>query len=321
MNVAVEFDQVTKAFRKRRKVTTALDNFTAHIPSGVSCCFIGPNGSGKSTAFNLLTGLLAPGEGSVKTFGHNPSADQKAVAKLSAIQLQSSKLFPSLTAEDMLTLWSHIYGNAKSPKSILTSLKMEYFKDRPIEKLSGGQYQLVSVASALIANAPLTILDEPTNNLSPEVKANVWDYISKYAKDREKTLIFSTHTMEDAEKYSDWVVLLNGGKTLYVGPTNELISKAFPLSQEISFTVSLEHSEDEVFKNELNKIMKNEVNVGQEKVDDGIAYIISTQPEEKDRILHDIARLDNIKDLNWRKKNLEDTYNEIVMKATPLELD
>lgn len=316
MNLAVEFDQVTKVFKKQKKVTTALENFTAKIPCGVSCCFIGPNGSGKSTAFNLLTGLLAPGNGSVRTFGWNPRTDQKAVAKLSAIQLQSSKLFPAVTVEDMLTLWSRIYQNAKSPQSIVKSLKMESFKHRPIEKLSGGQYQLVRVASALIANVPLTILDEPTNNLDPEVKANVWDYVSRCAENQKKTLIFATHTMEDAEKYSNWTVLLNEGNALYVGPTKKLIETVFPLSHEISFIVSSARSNDNGLQSELNCIKKAEAIVEHKKVGDGVKYTISTSTAEKDWVLHKIARHEGVKNLDWRKRNLEDTYNELVKKQT-----
>ena len=201
---------------------TAVDGLDFEIFKGQCFGLLGPNGAGKSTTLGLLEGMEEPTRGSVRYFGKPfPSDYQDRIG----IQFQATALQDFLSPFDNLKLFSSFYDDPSPIDQLVERFRLNDFLHRDTRRLSGGQRQRLLLALALVHNPEIIFLDEPTTGLDPRSRRDVWDLVSELKADG-RTLILTTHYMEEAEVLCDELLILSHGKTLLQGSPKKLIKEA-----------------------------------------------------------------------------------------------
>lgn len=204
----------------------AVDELSFNVRMGEIFGLLGPNGAGKTTVLACIEGILKPDAGTILVNGHDPVTEPTPVKQSLGVQLQSTSLLPELNVEEQIKLFMQLYGQRVTKEKIEALLEQfaltEKRKARP-NKLSGGQQQRLALVLALVSdNARIIILDEPTAGLDPQARHNVWNMIRRLRKNG-KTVIITTHYMEEAEKLCDRVGIIDHGKLLKLGTPKHLI--------------------------------------------------------------------------------------------------
>ena len=201
---------------------TAVDGLDFEIEKGECFGLLGPNGAGKSTTLAMIEGMEDPTHGSVRYYGDPlPSDYQSRVG----IQFQATALQDFLTPFDNLKLFSSFYDDPIPMDQLIEQFRLRDFLHRDSRHLSGGQRQRLLLALALVHNPEIVFLDEPTTGLDPRSRRDLWDVMTDLKADG-RTLILTTHYMEEAEVLCDELVILSHGKTLLQGTPEQLIKDA-----------------------------------------------------------------------------------------------
>lgn len=202
MKEAVTVSNVTKHFHRK----TAVNHISFSIEKGEIAAILGPNGAGKTTVISMILGLLKPSEGEIKLFNRVP--DDQQVREKIGVMLQEVSVMPGLKVDEILELFRSYYPNPLSMKELvsLTALTKEDLKTRA-EKLSGGQKRRLSFALALAGNPELLILDEPTVGMDTSSRHRFWQTIHRLS-DQGKTIIFSTHYLQEADDAAQRILFL-----------------------------------------------------------------------------------------------------------------
>lgn len=221
-----------KSFFKREYVTVnAVNDISFSIEKGEIVGYIGPNGAGKSTTIKMLSGILYPTEGTIKVNKLNPIDDRKKyVSSIGVVFGQRSQLEWSIPAEDSFDLLRDIYKLDKNEylntkEHLTTMLKITEIMKKPVRSLSLGERMRCEIAAALLHKPSILFLDEPTIGLDAVSKKIVRDFIKKINKERQVTVILTTHDMSDIEALAKRIILIGKGKILYDGSLNELKKK------------------------------------------------------------------------------------------------
>ncbi|MGQ0635616.1 MAG: ABC transporter ATP-binding protein [Planctomycetaceae bacterium] len=188
-------------------------------------CFglLGPNGAGKTTTIEILEGLLPATSGDVEILGLQWGRDAAAIRERIGISLQETKLSEKLSVLETLTLFRSFYPQGIDPARAMREVALTEKAQAWVGKLSGGQRQRLAVACALVGNPELLFLDEPTTGLDPQSRRQLWDIIRGF-KERGKTVLLTTHYMDEAERLCDRVAIVDHGKVISQGSPHELIS-------------------------------------------------------------------------------------------------
>lgn len=213
--------------RKQFGAVVAVDDVSFGIREG--CCFglLGPNGAGKTTTIEIIEGIREPSRGAVLYRGQPRTAQ---FAQQAGIQFQSTALMDFLTVREVLRLFGSLYRRTV-PATELTSLcQLEEFLERPANKLSGGQKQRLLLALALINDPAVVFLDEPTTGLDPQARRNFWTLIDNI-KAAGKTVVLTTHYMDEAEVLCDELVIMDHGRIKDQGSPRALLDKHLPLKR------------------------------------------------------------------------------------------
>ncbi|WP_353647736.1 ABC transporter ATP-binding protein [Nakamurella sp. A5-74] len=201
----------------------AVDGVSFIVDEGEFFGLLGPNGAGKTTTLEIIEGLREPDAGTVSLLGMKPWPRNAALLPRIGVQLQASAFFEQLTASEQLETFVDLYDQ---PRTRVTELlEMVGLTDKAgtrAEKLSGGQAQRLSIACSLVHDPDVVFLDEPTAALDPQARRNLWDVLREI-NDRGKTVVLTTHSMEEAEALCDRVAIIDGGKILQTGTPAELI--------------------------------------------------------------------------------------------------
>ncbi|PJY99517.1 MULTISPECIES: ABC transporter ATP-binding protein [Bacillus] len=234
MNEAVTVSNVTKHFQKK----TAVNNISFSIKKGEIAAILGPNGAGKTTVISMILGLLKPSEGEIKRFNRVP--DDKQVREKIGVMLQEVSVMPGLKVNEILELFRSYYPNPLSMKELisLTALTKEDLKTRA-EKLSGGQKRRLNFALALAGNPELLIFDEPTVGMDTSSRHRFWQTIHGLA-DQGKTIIFSTHYLQEADDAAQRILFFADGRLVADGSPMQLRSRM--QKQAVSFTMHSDES-------------------------------------------------------------------------------
>ncbi|MFG2094278.1 ABC transporter ATP-binding protein [Streptomyces sp. NPDC048612] len=187
----------------------AVDGLELEIATGGTVALLGRNGAGKSTTINMLLGLLPPSSGTVRLFGGPPEAAVRA-GRVGAM-LQDGKAIPRVTVRELLTFVTATYPDPMDVTEALELAGLEEFGGRRVDGLSGGQAQRVRFAVALAGNPELLVLDEPTAALDVEARRAFWRSMRAYAR-RGRTVLFSTHYLEEADEHADRIVVMDRGR-------------------------------------------------------------------------------------------------------------
>ena len=204
---------------KKYGETTALNNFTLELLRGEVVALLGPNGAGKTTAVRLLLGLTAPSSGSVRILGRDPR-DSDARTRTGAM-LQVAKVPEVLRVREHIDLFRSYYPQPLAAEEVVRIAKLEGLEDRMFGKLSGGQKQRVLFGLAICGNPDLVFLDEPTVGMDIESRRSLWDQIRMLSA-AGKTVLLTTHYLEEANMLANRVVVINRGQTVCEGTPAEI---------------------------------------------------------------------------------------------------
>lgn len=218
MPYLLEARNLNKSFGKSQVV----HNLSLKIENGECLAILGPNGAGKTTTFEMLEGLIQPDSGSINILGESWDSGRKKILPRIGVHLQETSLYKRFTVRETLVLFASFYQNAIPLNGLLKLVGLQDKIDVELRKLSGGQKQRVFIAAAIINNPELVFLDEPTTGLDPAARRDIWEII-KSLKAKGVGILLSTHHMEEAEALATRVAILNEGKIIAEGTTQNLI--------------------------------------------------------------------------------------------------
>jgi ABC-2 type transport system ATP-binding protein len=277
----------------------AVDGIDLTVYKGTCFSILGPNGAGKTTTVEILAGLRNRDSGDIEYFGKNIKTINRNIKRRIGVQLQSTSFLENLTVVETIEFFSGLFETHVSTNKLIETVSLNEKRKNRIKELSGGQLQRLAVA---VVNDPeIVFLDEPTTGLDPQARRMLWETI-KNMKENGKTVILTTHYMEEAEELSDEIIIIDHGNVIASGTVRELIN-------------SIEH--DNIVEFSVSNIKdSNSANAAQEKFSglkliDKMRYSITTQDVEKTLIkLFDIAKENNfmLNDIVIRKPNLEDVF-------------
>ncbi|OIS21726.1 spermidine/putrescine ABC transporter ATP-binding protein [Corynebacterium diphtheriae] len=212
---------LVKSFGEKQAVA----GITLSVYQGEVFALLGPNGAGKSTTIQMCEGFIKPSSGSVTILGMNPATEGDAVRRQIGIMLQSGGSYSGIRVSEMLDLAASYSENPLDPEWLLDVLGLQGVRKTTYRRLSGGQQQRLSLALAIIGRPRMVFLDEPTAGLDAQSRLVVWDLISSLKRDGV-TVILTTHLMDEAQALADRVAIIDRGKIIISGTTQELLTSA-----------------------------------------------------------------------------------------------
>ena len=204
----------------------AVDGVTFEVKRGEVFGLLGPNGAGKTTTVEILEGLNRADGGEVRVLGFDPAREGDKLKERIGVQLQAASLYPDLTVTELVELFSTFYAKRLPAGPLIDQLGLDERKGALSKELSGGQRQRLSIALALVNDPELIFLDEPTTGLDPQGRRSLWEHIERLQAEG-RTVLLTTHYMEEAEHLCDRVAIVDHGKILEIGAVDELISRHF----------------------------------------------------------------------------------------------
>jgi ABC-2 type transport system ATP-binding protein len=219
VTLAIEVEDLTMTYGTLR----AVDRVSLAVEEGEFVGILGPNGAGKTTTLETIEGLRRPDSGSVRVFGEPVWPRNAGLLPRMGVQLQASSFFERLTAREQIHTFAALYGVAAAKGDAwLERVGLVDKADTRVEDLSGGQSQRLAIASALVHDPELVFLDEPTAALDPQARRNLWDLLSGL-NDSGRTVVLTTHYMDEAEVLCDRVAIMDAGRILQLDSPAALI--------------------------------------------------------------------------------------------------
>lgn len=200
----------------------AVKGVSFEVKKGEVFGILGPNGAGKTTTLEMMEGLKKIDGGTATVNGINVAKHPYDVKEIIGIQLQSSSFFDKLSLVELLHLFSDLYVETKDPLELLREVDLEEKAKAKVKELSGGQKQRFSIASALVNDPVAIFLDEPTTGLDPQARRNLWDLVKQIQK-AGKTVIITTHYMDEAEYLCDRIAIMDQGQIIALDTPQRLI--------------------------------------------------------------------------------------------------
>jgi ABC-2 type transport system ATP-binding protein len=201
----------------------AVDGIDLEVAPGECFGLLGPNGAGKTTTIEICEGLTDPDEGTVELLGLNWRTGAKELRQRIGIQLQETQFPDKLTVEEAIRLFRSFYHRGIDVEESIKTAQLEEKRKARIGTLSGGQKQRLAMATALVGDPELLFLDEPTTGLDPQARRHLWDLVDEL-KRSGRTIILTTHYMDEAERLCDRVAIMDHGKVIALGTPKELIA-------------------------------------------------------------------------------------------------
>jgi len=280
--------------RKVYGETRAVDGVSFEVADGEFFGILGPNGAGKTTTLEIIEGLRRADSGEVKLLGLAPWPRNPALLPRIGVQLQASSFFEKLTAREQIRTWAALYG-VKPAKAdeMLDVVGLADKANTQIQKLSGGQAQRLSIACALAHGPDVVFLDEPTSGLDPQARRNLWDLLRDINK-QGRTVVLTTHYMDEAELLCDRVAIMDRGKILQIGPPAFLV-RGLDARTRISV-------ESGVIAEADARALVDDADV----VDDGVSLTVATRNAAP--VLAALAERNALRGLSVRGATLEDVF-------------
>lgn len=207
---------------KRYGELTAVDGVSFEVERGEIFGLLGPNGAGKTTTVEILEGMRNPSEGTAVIDGTEVTRDPRGVKAKIGVQLQSAAFFDNLVLLEIVSLFGSLYGRKADAREILGKVELLDKGKANYRQLSGGQKQRLSIATALVNDPVVIFLDEPTTGLDPQARRHMWDLI-KRLRTNGKTILMTTHYMEEAEELCDRVAIMDKGVIVALDTPDALI--------------------------------------------------------------------------------------------------
>src|SRR5271157_4715448 len=224
MMLAIEVKQLVKIYAGKVKALNGVD-FT--VKAGDIFALLGPNGSGKTTLMRILTTQLKPTSGEAHIFGFDVVKNDSEVRKNISYVPQETSVWTDISGFENLLIYAKIYGlPSKDRKNIiwdaLEGMGLDSIANNLVKTYSGGMIRRLEIASAMIIKPKLMFLDEPTIGLDPSARKIVWEKLTSFRKEYGTTIFFNTHYMDEADRYSDEIAIMDKGKMVKFGTASEL---------------------------------------------------------------------------------------------------
>jgi ABC-2 type transport system ATP-binding protein len=243
---------------------------------------LGPNGAGKTTTVEILEGYRQRSAGEVSVLGEDPAAHSRALRQRIGIVLQSGGIYSYVTPREALAHWASFYPTPREVEEVLALAGLQEKADVPSRKLSGGQLRRLDFALALVGDPELIFLDEPTTGFDPAARRSAWETVRRL-RDLGKTILLTTHYLDEAQELADRVAIMKDGRILAIGPPRRLGSGAS------SYRVAYRDQEGE---------------------------LIERTTDDPTQLLHELttaalARGERLEELSVGRPTLEDLYLEL----------
>ncbi len=286
----------------------AVNGLDLVIETGECFGLLGPNGAGKTTTIEILEGLLDATRGNVEILGMKWGTADNEIREEIGISLQETKLSEKLTVLETLTLFRSFYQQGIEPAEALGWVSLEEKLDARVGKLSGGQKQRLAVACALIGDPKLLFMDEPTTGLDPQSRRQLWDIIRRF-KDAGRTVLLTTHYMDEAERLCDRVAVIDHGKVIALGSPRDLIS-TLGGEHVVDFSLMPPNGSGILPSKDLKADLAALPAVRSVRMEDGIYSLAVTEPHIAIPALLDRLRSMNrqLANLSTRHASLEDVF-------------
>ncbi|MGA9286538.1 MAG: ABC transporter ATP-binding protein [Solirubrobacteraceae bacterium] len=247
---------------------------------------LGPNGAGKTTTVEILEGYRERSSGTVSVLGHDPQRRELALRKRIGIVLQSGGIYSQVTPREALRHWASFYSHPRDVGEVLNLMGLEEKADVRTRKLSGGQLRRLDFALALVGDPELIFLDEPTTGFDPEARRTAWETV-RSLKALGKTILLTTHYLDEAQALADRVAIVKDGRVLAIGPPRELSAGA------AHYRIAYRNSGGE---------------------------LVEIESDDPTRTLHELtgealARGEHLEELSVGRPTLEDVYLELTADA------
>ncbi len=295
-----------KGLRKRYGEVRAVDGVDLEVDEGEVFGILGPNGAGKTTTLEIIETLRDPDEGEISVLGMDAREDRRKIRESIGVQLQTTVFFEELTVWETADLFSSFYARPLPPDALLAMAGLEDKAGSRVNTLSGGQHKRLSIALALVNDPRLVFLDEPTTGLDPQARRHIWEMVGNLAG-RGKTVVITTHYIEEAEALCDRVAIMDHGRIIAMGAPRDLISAHVPQST-ISFrpTPALDRERLE----RLPGVVKA-------AVEEGTYRVITGSPQETLMELMALCRREGVeaREVNMKRATLEDVFLKLTGRA------
>jgi ABC-2 type transport system ATP-binding protein len=220
---APESSVIVRDLRKTYGTVEAVRGLSFEVAPGECFGLLGPNGAGKTTTIEVLEGLLAPTAGEVVVLGRRWGRDDQAIRERMGVCLQQTVLSEKLHVDETVQLFRRFYRRGRSPATVIGQVELTEKAKARVGTLSGGQKQRLAVACALVGDPELLFLDEPTTGLDPQSRRQVWDIVNAF-KAARRTVLLTTHYMDEAERLCDRVAIVDHGRIIAEGSPRHLMT-------------------------------------------------------------------------------------------------
>jgi ABC-2 type transport system ATP-binding protein len=221
---AIEVQGLTKRYGSH----VAVDGVSFSVQQGEAFGILGPNGAGKTTTLEMIEGLREPDGGEVAVLGMPVWPHPERIQARIGVQLQTTALFDRLSATELLVLFARFYNRPDADERAAYALKLVGLESKAGDystRMSGGQQQRLAIALALVHDPDVVFLDEPTTGLDPQARHNLWDVIRAINEDRGKTVVLTTHYLEEAEELCDRVAIMDEARIVAMDTPGGLIAQ------------------------------------------------------------------------------------------------
>ena len=302
MSIVVNVSDLTKKYGD----LVAVDHVSFSIDQGQIFGLLGPNGAGKTTTVEMIEGLRKPDSGSIEVCGISALKEPQKVKEIIGVQLQSTTLYDKIRVREVIDLFGSYYRKSVPTADLIKRVALTDKENAFVGTLSGGQKQRIAMALALVNDPQVLFLDEPTTGLDPQARRNVWDVIEDLKK-KGKTVILTTHYMEEAEQLCQRVGIMDRGKIIALDSPENLITNA-----GLESTIEFHATEAEV-----ESISRNAVGIGKIVKEDTDRFLVHTR--ESSRVLQELTRAAagqkiNLKNMTVREATLEDVFLSLTGK-------
>lgn len=301
MSFAIVCENLKKTYRGRPPVE-AVRGVSFEVKTGECFGVLGPNGAGKTTTIEILEGLLDATSGSAEVLGMHWGRDDNAIRHRIGVSLQETQLSERLTVYETLNLFRSFYNDGITAQQAMDRVSLGEKSGAWVKNLSGGQKQRLAVATALVGNPDLIFLDEPTTGLDPSSRRELWEIIESFNA-AGKTVLLTTHYMEEAERLCDRVAIFDSGKIISQGTPKELI-RSLGAEHVIEFSTDRALQE-----NELQSLREIDSVDGIELFNDDYRISLGHPHEVLPRLIHRLSDHNiTMTGLTTRSASLEDVF-------------
>lgn len=304
-----------EGLQKRYGSFTAVDGIDFEVKQGEIFGLLGPNGAGKTTTIEMIEGLRKPDGGRAIVAGYDTKHQLKQVKEVIGIQLQSTSLFELLHVDEIVRMYASFYKDTVPIAPLLESVNLQEKLHDRVKNLSGGQKQRLAIALALVNDPKVVFLDEPTTGLDPQARRSLWDIIVRL-KEQGKTVVLSTHYMDEAHILCDRICLMDRGKIIALDTPRELIHR-LDTESAVEFRIPEELGVSAERIQKLIETLEQEVAVQRiEKHNDLIVLYTNDLQAALTRTIAVVSEQGiQTKDLQTRTATLEDVFIQMTGRS------